>query len=387
MPPFALRDSLIAAICRLLRLLFQRGRQAQAVHLAPNARIALLKPCCLGDVIMATATLTAVRRTYPQAHLTFITGAWSLQAVRTSPLLDASVEWDWSPQGRVADLQRLVGLLRVGHYDAVLVLDRSPLLGLAAWLARIPVRAGMDAGGRGFSLTHPAPATPGRHEALLYLDVAAKLKVDITNQQLHVDVLSADTDWAAARMPEAAWVAVHAGGGVNPGSTLTGKRWPVERFRAIAARLRAAGYGVVVVGGPEDAGVEATGVDGSAGLVLDLRGQTTIGQLAAVLARCRLFVGNDTGPMHLAVAVGTPVVAVFGPSRPAWYGPFSDEARVIYHGEACRGCRFRGGLVQACVHDYQCMQLAEVDEVWAACGQLLERLGLRAVEHGDVAAD
>lgn len=374
MSPRSLFDGLISAICRLMGVGFRSLLRPRRAVLAPDARIAFLKPCCLGDVIMATAAVAAVRGGYPQAHLTFITGEWSREVLRHSLHLDETLTWDWSTAGRLSDLRRLIGLLRRGRYDAVLVLDRSPLLGVAAWLAGVPLRAGMDSGGRGFSLTHPAAAVAGRHEALLYLDVAAQLEVDINSPRLEVAIAPPDEAWAQARLPAGDWVAVHTGGGVNPGSTLTAKRWPVVRFAELAARLQGTGHQIVVVGGEGDAGLAGDTADAAPqGVALDLRGQTTLGQLAAVLARCRLFVGNDTGPMHLAVAVGTPVVAVFGPSKPAWYRPFSDRSRVVYHGAACAGCSFRGGLVQRCVNQYRCMDLATVDEVWDACTELLGR--------------
>jgi len=163
---------------------------------------------------------------------------------------------------------------------------------------------------------------------------------------------------------------VHPGGGINPGGTLTGKRWPAERFDSIIQRLLDAGLSVLLAGGHEDA--EATaGIAARHGQVLDLAGQTTFGQLGALLAECCLFIGNDTGALHLAVASRTPVVAIFGPSLPQVYGPWSAKARVIYHGDQCRGCRFRGGLVANCRNSFACTRAVTEGEVWTAAQQLL----------------
>lgn len=380
MLPRSLRDRLVSLACRALSLAL-RTRTCAPAALPEDARIAVLKPCCLGDVIMSTAAVASLRARYPHAHLTYVTGAWSAPAVESSPLLNAVLQWEWSPESRLRAFWRLLRLLRSGRYHAALVLDRSPLLGLAAWLAGIPVRAGMDAQGRGFSLTHPATATPGRHEAQLYLDAAAALGADPTQGRLSFTPTPADAAWAAATLGDAPWVSVHPGGGVNPGSTLTGKRWAPARFAELIARLRAAGHPVLLVGSPHDALPPVADPPGAAPL-LDLTGRTTLGQLGAALARCRLFVGNDTGPMHLAVAVGVPVVAVFGPSRPAWYRPFTDRARVVYHGEACAACSFRGGLVARCMNGFRCMDLATVDEVWRACQDLLAEASVSTPQGG-----
>lgn len=373
MLPRALIDAGVSAACRVAGLLLHARRTALPDPAAP-LRIAIIKPCCFGDVVMSTAAIAALRARFPTASITYITGRWSLPAVEHNPHLDHIVQWAGarsSLPGRLQDQAALLRLLRAGHYDVAVVLDRSPVIPVTALLAGIPVRAGLDSRGRGFALTHAAPATPFRHEAQLYLDVAAALGAD-AGGHLEYQPSAVDAAWAQRELGDRRWVAVHPGGGVNPGSTLTGKRWAVDRFRHLVQRLREAGRAVLVVGGPEDVALAASLADaGGAGPLRNLAGQASLGQLGAAYAHCDLFVGNDTGAMHLAVAAGVPVVAVFGPSRPAWYRPFSPRSRVIYHGEACSGCRFRGGLLEACAHDLSCMDLATVDEVAAACQDLL----------------
>lgn len=257
----------------------------------------------------------------------------------------------------------LAGSLRRGRYDAAMVLDRSPLVSLAAFVAGIPVRAGLNSAGRGFSLTHPVSTSPLRHEAELYIEAVRAIAPPAGMPGLRFWPSGEDIDWARQTLDEKAWIAIHPGGGVNPGSELAGKRWPQERFKRTAERLLKAGLSVVTVGGPGD-GLDVPGV-------LDLAGRTSFGRLGALVARCRLFVGNDTGPMHLAVAMGTPVVAIFGPSFPEVYGPRAAKSRVIYHGEHCSRCRFRGGLVAQCRNEFACTNAATEEEVWDAIENLL----------------
>lgn len=356
-----LRDTLITAVSAALRWPFRRASEPPL--LVPQARLVVVKPCCLGDLLLATPAIAALRRAFPRAHLTVATSEWSRPVFDGSPDADAVIEIPAVVRepGAFVDLIRR---LRRGRYDAAVVLDRSPLVALAAFLAGIQVRAGLDSGGRGFSLTHAVSTSPLRHEAALYVDAVRAIAPHAGMPGLRFSLMDGDQAWAREALGSGGpWVALHPGGGVNPGSELTGKRWAVERFQRIAERLLKTGVGVVVVGGPGE-GVPTPGV-------LDLTGRTTFGQLAAVLRECRLFVGNDTGPMHLAVATGTPVVAIFGPSSPVVYGPWSAKARVIYHGEHCSRCRFRGGLAAECRNGFACTHAVTEAEVWEAIQNLL----------------
>jgi len=266
------------------------------------------------------------------------------------------------------------------------VLDRSPLVTFLAFLAGIPVRAGLDSGHRGFSLTHHVATQPERHEAQLYLEVAGAVGAQNSRPSLKYTTSEEGRAWATTILgQDDTWIAVHPGGGVNPGSSLLGKRWPAERYAVIVERLLERGYSVLLLGGADDkplvAAITAAGAsqpqpapDGRRrGRLLDMSGRTSFSQLGALLERCRLFLGNDTGPMHLAVAVGTPVVAVFGPSQPAIYGPFTPDAAVVYHGEQCAACVFQGGLVSRCNNGYACMAAATVQEVWEAVEAMLRK--------------
>lgn len=352
------RSDALALVARALRPLFDR-RQARPIP----RRIVVLKPCCIGDVLLSTAALGALRRAFPQAHLAFAVGAWSRAAIEGNPDCDEIVDCGPVAAGAdytLADYWRLVRQLRAGRYDLAVVLERSALFALLPLLAGIPWRAGLDSEWRGCTLTHPVPIQYPQHEAELYLDAVRTLGVDTSNARLRYVPSPRDRAWAAAALArfDRPPVALHPGGAANPGMVLAAKRWPPERYAAVAADLLQQGRDVVLVGGPgdRDGSAQVRAVLGDqAGAVLDLTGKTTIGRLGAVLARCELYVGGDTGPMHLAVAVGTRAVAIFGPSTPEMYGPFDPASRAVYRPVECSPCFLRGTWNSACP-DYRCIK-------------------------------
>jgi ADP-heptose:LPS heptosyltransferase len=125
-------------------------------------------------------------------------------------------------------------------------------------------------------------------------------------------------------------VAIAPGGGANPGTTMLGKRWPAARFAALADALQEEhGQAVLLTGAPDDRPVVMEVARRMRTPPVDLAGRTTFGTLGALFAHCALFAGNDSGPMHLAAAVGIPVLAIFGPTDPAVYAPFTRQAIVL----------------------------------------------------------
>ena len=147
---------------------------------------------------------------------------------------------------------------------------------------------------------------------------------------------------------------------------LSAKRWPPQRFAALADRLIEEGVAqVCLVGGPEDGPIAAAIKDGMRQEPCDLTGQLTIGQLGALLEQGGLFVGHDTGAMHLAVAVAAPVVAIFGPSDPRMYGPYGENCVTIWHDVGCNPCLLHGCWDATC-RRFRCIEAVTVEEVWQA---------------------
>ncbi len=382
-----LRQHIITALCLLLRIPFalidfvQRPFVQRAWH-HPRS-IVVIKPCCLGDLIMTTPLLEVIQHTYPQANITYVAGSWSKVIVEHSPAVSTVIDCGTvGIPGRYTLRAYLVlaQQLRRKHFDLAFVLDRSPMLTLLPWLAGIARRVGPDSLGRGFSLTDRVAVSSSadklQHQADIYLDLARAIKLPVASPHMHFVPTEQERERVpftpdSFRLP----VAVFIGGGNNPGMELTLKRWPVERYREIIHRLvHERNAQVLLIGGTDDIVLNQTLIstlDVPEGTVLNLAGKTNFGESAALLERCALFIGNDSSPMHLAAAVGIPVIAIFGPTSPQEYGPYplDDPQHIaLWHNPKGRPCFFLGKM-QPCA-DCTCMQSVTVKEVWNAVQRL-----------------
>jgi lipopolysaccharide heptosyltransferase II len=345
------------------------------------AAILVLKPCCLGDVIMSTPVLAALRLAHPSARIDYAVGDWSAPALANNSRLNGRLDCAIGGSGRSVpfkDMMSLANAVRRGRYDWCLTLERSAVVGLVPWMAGVPVRAGLDSAGRGFAHTVRVPVARPRHEVETYLDVVRALGIPVTKARLEYFTTASGQHKAAGLLPDGdPWVAIHPGGGANPGMTLTAKRWPVARFAALARKIVEAGLRVALVGAEYDAPLAseiAAELANRPERWVNLAGALSLCDTAAVLERCAAFVGNDTGAMHLAVAVGTPPVALFGPTDPLMYGPYR-LGEAVTGGLDCSPC-FIDGRAARCEAP-RCMEAIKVDRVWAGLQRALsgERVG------------
>ena len=330
---------------------------------------------------MTTPLLEVLQRHYPDAQITYVVGTWSKVIVEHHPAVHTVIDCGMvgiAGRYRLGDYFKLVALLRKGHFDLAFVLDRSPMLTLLPWLAGIPRRVGPDSLGRGFSLTDRVPLSSSptqlQHQAEVYLDFARAL--NLTTDAPHMSFVPTTEEQATAHRFSHLQVAVFPGGGSNPGMELTAKRWPLERYKQLVCKLvYERDAHVLLIGGPDDVTLTQSllnDLDVPEGTVLNLAGQTSFGQLAAQLAACDLFIGNDSSPMHLAAAVGIPVIAIFGPTSPQEYGPYplNDPRHIaLWRHPTGHPCFFLGKM-QTCTQ-WTCIQSVTLDDVLNAMHRLI----------------
>ncbi len=329
-------------------------------------RILIVKPSSLGDVIHSLPFLDVLRRGYPTSRIAwFVHENWA-EVLHGHPDLDEVIPWSF--QWR--DLGALYRIFRHRRFDLAIDLQGLLRSGAIAYLSGAPSRIGFRNAREGASLFYTrkvsVPARP-MHAVDRYLLIAEALGLDVRQARFRIPIQQGDEQAAESLLSARGLGAGDAFVVINAGARWRTKRWPIERFAQLAVRIRDKGMPVVLIGGKGDA-AEAERMMGLAGAsLISLVGQTGLRPLAAVLRRAQVMITNDSGPLHLAVAVGTPVIAIYGPTDPVRTGPYRSIQRdpggnssVIRRDLDCSPC-----LSRVCrVGDHGCMMGIDVDHVF-----------------------
>ncbi len=308
----------------------------------PPKRIVFIRPCCIGDVVMATGALTALREVYPSAHITWAIGSWSVLAVGNHPAIDAT--WDTGsadlPVRSIVGFINFVGQLRAGQfdveqsrvvpYDMVVSLVRSPLMSLAVLLSGIPIRVGLDSVGRGFGYNVRVPINPDEreHEGDIYLKVIQAIAGKPVHSYANLPVFNSDKIAIQSHLSSAGitqpYIVAHPGGGSNPGMQMDSKRYPPPQLADMLNQLcDTFSASLILIGGPNDGdlvdSIQQHLVVKSVAWVGDL----SFSQIGALAQSALVYIGNDTGVTHIASASGANTVMMMGPTDPKRYAPFT----------------------------------------------------------------
>ena len=344
-----------------------------AVPLGECSRALVVKLRHHGDVLLAAPVLGVLKAHAPRLEVD------ALVYDDTAPMLEGHPalahlhrigrEWraldTWA---RLREERALLRTLRARAYDLLVHLTEHPR---GAWLARLlRVRYGvapqMDDRGRWWrhSFTHHYPLIRNRHQVEVNLDALRRIGVypALNERKVHF-VPGEAAEQAVSQLPlPAEFVHMH------PASRWTFKCWPAERNAQLVDRLAAEGHPVVLTAAPQETGFIDQILAKTASSPLNLAGKLSLKQLGALTARARVFIGVDSMPMHLAAAMGTPTLALFGPSSENVWGPWNVEQRVVTSTHSCRPCNLDGcggGKVS------ECLTLLPVDAVHAAARELL----------------
>jgi len=330
----------------------------------------------VGDTILTYPTVQKLKSLFPHSHLAILIPSHLIDLWKTFPYVDEIIPFQ--KRGGIGSIWEDINLsqsLMERKFDLALILPRSFRSALHIYLARIPIRIGYKAEGRSLFLTHGIPRTEEIlhvHRIHYYQKLTDSLGQTEESPSPRIFLREEDKKSAEEMLKNMGLFDGRLLIGMNPGSTYgLAKCWYPKRFGELGKRIFKKWKATVLFFGKEEERSIAKEVlqylkEGG----LDLTGKTRLLQLAAILERCQLLVTNDTGTMHVATAVGTPVVALFGSTDPSTTGPCGYGHVVIRKEVPCSPC-----LKRVCPTDHRCMELITVDEVEEVVDKKMRELG------------
>lgn len=327
--------------------------------------VLIVKLSSIGDVVHALPVATALKRRYPALRITWAVERWTAPLVESHPAIDrlvvfpAMMTWPTPGSGWWPEVRAAVRSLRQEQYDAALDLQGLAKSAIITRLSRAPIRlarAGQREGAHLVSAGVPLPDSP-IHAVEEYLQVAAALGADAGQEDFGLSA-SSDARASVDRLLTAHGISHHQRIiVVNPSAAQSWKHWPASRWSEVIAGLSGAGT-VVVIGTAPQAAAHRDIVVGIRPQPVDLTGRTTLGEVTALLERAALHIAPDTGTVHMAVALGTPVVAVYGPTSRVRVGPYQQSGAAVAHDDLCG--RFCPAI---CLRSRRCLGAVTAAEV------------------------
>ncbi len=295
----------------------------------------------IGDMVLLTPTLKALKIAYPQSHLALLVRPLVAGLMETHPYIDEIIIGSKGRGlNRLPSFWKSVSEIRRSDFDLAVVLHPTSFRNaMIPFLALIPERIGSNVSGRGILLTRTCTDRTDLHEVHRYLRVLELINIREPNAKL--EFWHTDADRHAARQI----LATHGVSpkehliGVNLGTTWRTKRWSLENFAEVITQVQNR-FGVQILLTGSTAEIPLG--EALAGIVkvetINLIGKTTLMQLGALIESCTFYLTCDSGPMHIAAAVGTPTIALFGPTSPIRHGPHGDSHEAIEKPVECRPC-------------------------------------------------
>ncbi|MBI1353229.1 MAG: lipopolysaccharide heptosyltransferase II [Acidobacteria bacterium] len=330
----------------------------------------------LGDAVMSLPALRAVREVYPAAEISVLARPWVADLYARESFADRILPYDRQGSHRgFGGRWRLANQLRAERFDLAILFQNAFDAALLAWLSRASERIGYARDGRSALLTQPieVPASGQipAHERYYYLELLHRAGLipslpdcpDIRLDGLEDAARAGRAGWRQRGLPEGPWI------GVSPGAAYGGaKRWLPERFAAAASTLAdELGASVALFGAGGEAELCETIAAGIGPRAFVLAGKTSLREYIELASTCSLYLTNDSGPMHVACALGVPTVAIFGATNHVTTGPSASWARVVREPVECSPC-----LLRECpLPEHLCMLGVSAERVVAAAHELL----------------
>lgn len=337
------------------------------------SKILVVKLSAIGDVVHALPVAPALKRCFPAARLTWVVEKPAYDLLANNPYIDEIIVFDKPKLKRLAGFWTyapgFVSLLRSKRFDLAIDLQALFKSGAIAYLSGAPDRF-VYCNTREFSdvLSRRVcgPHQKG-HVVEQYLDVVRAIGCTADEVVFPVTITEKEATTAAAIAKQAGLDLGQAYVILSPGANWPNKRWPARQFAILADKLWADGLIPVLCGGPGDAALAAEITSGCGIPPVDLTGRTSLKQLAHIIKNARALVGGDTGPMHLAAALATPVVALQGPTDTVRNGPYGKGHKALVTPRECAGCWRR-----ACPKGLDCLADISVEAVHASVREVID---------------
>lgn len=323
----------------------------------PPENILIIGPTWLGDTILSTPVLSNLKSAFPSARLYYLGAPAAAGILSGHPDLD---ELHVRTGNIVYDIRKTISFRRKA-IDWTFVLSNSFRGALLGYASGAQIRIGYSRDGRALLLTHPVPFhnQGNRHQIDEYLELLEHTGVIIVTRDPRIAISDealrfAETVWSTHGIRDNEKVV-----GIQPGAKFGAtKLWPVDRFAKVADRLAVVEDArVILFGNNEEAHLTASIANQMKTKPIDLGGRDNLLVLPGVLKRLNAFLTGDTGPMHVAASLGTPIVALFGPTDPAHTGPVGDFHTILRRDLFCSPC-----FLKRCPYGHECMEEMGIDE-------------------------
>ncbi|MDD5116130.1 MAG: lipopolysaccharide heptosyltransferase II [Candidatus Omnitrophica bacterium] len=337
-------------------------------------RILIVRTDRIGDVLLSTPVIKALRQKYPQAYISMLVSPYARDIVEGNPYLDEVIIYDKDGKHRswVRSL-KFAGYLRKKRFDLAVILHPANRVHILTFLAGIPRRLGYD---RKFGFLNNLKRAHTKqqglmHEAEYNLDLLKELGVEGDARELFIPIRPESEKWVDEFFAACGIKKTDRLLAVNPGASCPSKIWPQDNFAHVAGILaRRHNFKVLILSGPKDttlAGLVARKIGAQA---INLSGKTSVSNLASVLKRCSLFISNDSGPVHIASSLGVPVISIFGRNQPGLsprrWGPIGKRDAYLHKDVGCIQC-----LAHNCRKEFACLKAISVEDVLSAAESIL----------------
>jgi heptosyltransferase-2 len=333
----------------------------------------------VGDAVMSLPALEAVKECFPESKLVVLARPWVIPLFENHPMIDEvmSLGEGTGCFRNAAAILKTVLQIRKRRYNLAILFQNAFEAALIAYLGGVKYRVGYDTDHRRFLLSHPVIRDRDKiheHQVEYYLSLVREIGCDAKVRYPQLFVSGNHREKMRSVLAEKAVDQSDFVLGLGPGAVYgPAKRWPAERFAAVAdMAVERWGARIMILGSNKEKDICAKVSDIMNNPSIDLCGQVNLGEAAALVGRCNLFLSNDSGLMHIASALNVPLVAIFGSTDPFATGPRGAWARVVRHQVDCAPC-----MLPECPKDFRCMLGIGPQEVWKELNDLKNEKEIR----------